>query len=85
MERKLKFTGEDENMLSGFRLVYLELYRDDLEPSHREYVEESLFEIAKCCVDRGMGLELQRIKDDVDTEQKLIKLKNAYNDGEIAL
>lgn len=83
VERKISITGQDKQMLQGFRLVLEELYRDDLEPQHREYVQESLFEIAKVCVDKGYGLVLHQIKADVETEQKLVKLKAAWEGGEI--
>ena len=83
MER-LSVTGQDQLMLQGFRLVLLETYAPDLEPSHREYVVETLNVMAKNCVDKGFGLELAKIRDEVATEQKLIKLRKAYNDGEIA-
>jgi len=84
MER-LSVTGQDQLMLQGFKIVLEETYRRDLEPNHREHVYETLNEIAKNCVDKGFGLELAKIRDDVAVEQKLIRLKKAYDNGEIAI
>jgi len=72
-------------MLQGFKIVLEETYRRDLEPNHREHVYETLNEIAKNCVDKGFGLELAKIRDEVSVEQKLIRLKRKWHDGEIAI
>ena len=84
MER-ISVTGQDHLMLQGFKIVLEETYRVDLDPSHREHVYETLNEIATHCVDKGFGLELAKIRDDVDCEQRLIKLRKAYLDGEITI
>jgi len=84
MER-ISVTGQDQLMLQGFKIVLEETYRVDLDPSHREHVYETLNEIATHSVDKGFGLELAKIRDEVSVEQKLIKLKKAYYDGEIEL
>ena len=84
MERKVVVKeAQPDLLLSGFRLVYIEYLRTDLEPIHREYVEETLNEFAKNCVNSGLGRDLARIKEDVDTEVKLRALKRAWEDGEI--
>lgn len=85
MERKFTFSGEDQDLLSGFRLVLVETFRPDLDSNQRGYVDDALNEIARNCVNRGMGLELVKIKEDVVMEQKLMQLKRAWNDGEIEL
>lgn len=84
MERKIKLTGQDENLLSGFRLVFIESHRKDLEPKHKEYVEEALNEIAKNCVNHGMGLQLAKIRDDIIRDEKLVALRKAWQNGELA-
>jgi hypothetical protein len=66
-------------------MVLRDLVREDLEPQHREYVKETLDEIALHCVDAGLGVRLAEIQENVLCEERLIKLKKAWDDGEIAL
>ena len=58
--------------------MYAEFLRQDLEPKHREYVEDALVEIARNCVNAGFGENLARIKAELIMEQKLLDLKIAY-------
>lgn len=86
MERKLIRVNETQTelLLSGFKLVFLESLRADLDPIHQEYVSETLAAIATNCVNQGLGIKLSEMKNDILTEQRLIKLKHAYDDGELA-
>lgn len=87
MERHLVKVTETQTdlLLSGFRMVYAETLRNDLEPKHREYVNETLDAIATNAVDQGLGKKLAEIKEEVDYEHKLTVLKRSWVDGEIAL
>ncbi len=87
MERHLVRIQETQAdlLLSGFRMVLIETYRTDLEPRHREYVDDCLTEIAKNCVNQGLGMKLAEIRDEVKMEQRLLDLKRAWNQGEIEL
>ena len=81
MERKLVRVQETQAdlLLSGFRLVFAESLRNDLEPTHQQYVKEALNEIATNCVNMGLGHNLTKIREDEIMKQKLLDLKTAYD------
>ncbi len=75
------FTGEDANLMSAVRLIMIELKRDDLNRHEMEYVEEVHRGLVQQALDRGFARELCEIRDQIETDQRLIKLKEAYNNG----
>ncbi len=84
--RQIKiFTGEDANLMSAVRLVMLELKRTDLNRHEMQYVEEVHETLVQQCIDKGFVHELCDIRDQIETEAKLTKLRQAYRDGEVAL
>lgn len=74
---------QNDLLLSGFEMVYRDHLRHDLSSEHMEHVTEVLNELAKNCVDAGLGYKIATIRENCIMEQKLLDLKTAYDIGGI--
>lgn len=77
------YTGFDTVLLKRFRTILPDLLRDDLEPFQMQEVMQRHNKIIGACIDHGLTMDICKIRDEYETEQKLKKLKTSYESGEI--